>query len=109
MDEIPADVAAQLALLDEDEASIALTRAGGATLVYLMLCERDPLPEADDELAADVQALTEEDVPREDLDLPAPTREQIEARLRNARLQAYADAYLDELRAEVDVEVLVAP
>ena len=115
VDAIPADVAAQLALLDEDEATIALTRAGGTTLVYLMLCERDPLPEADDDVpAAEVPAVepAAEDPPADaadDAEPSAPTREQIEVRLRNARLQAFADAYLDELRAEVGVEVLVEP
>ena len=97
VDAIPADVAAQLALLDPDEASTALTRAGGRTLVFLMLCERDPPPDGEAAAeAADPEA-----------DPAAPSDEALRVQVRNQRLQAYADAYLDELRAAVGVEVLV--
>ena len=113
VDAIPADVAAQLALLDENEASVALTRAGGRTLVFLMLCERDPLPEPD-ETALAPEDETEEDAPGETAegveDEPAaPTPGQVRSRIRNERLQSYAEAYLDELRAEVGVEILARP
>ena len=98
VDAIPADVAAQLALLDPNEASVALTRAGGRTLVFLMLCERDPAPDAEPTVVADPEA-----------DPAAPSDEEISQGLRNRRLQAFADAYLDELRASMGVEILARP
>jgi peptidyl-prolyl cis-trans isomerase SurA len=97
---IPADVATQLALLDEGEVSVALTRAGGRSLVFLMLCERDPLPEPDGSILADPEEDGEEAGPT------APSPERVRTRLRNERLAAYADAYLDELRADLGVEIL---
>lgn len=39
--EIPQDVAYELAKLDRNEVSTALTRSNGQTLVFLMLCERE--------------------------------------------------------------------
>lgn len=105
--EIPADVAAQLALMDPGEVSLALTRSGGDVLAFLMLCARDPLPEEQtpplgaeaggDEEAAD--AAEEEEPGR-------PSRAQVEARLRSSRLGAHADILLDELRAEHGVTIL---
>ena len=38
--EIPQDIAIELAKLDPGESSVALTRANGQTLVFLMLCKR---------------------------------------------------------------------
>jgi peptidyl-prolyl cis-trans isomerase SurA len=40
--DIPEDIALELAKLDENEVSTTLTRAGGNTLVFLMLCGRTP-------------------------------------------------------------------
>ena len=74
--EIPPDVALELARLDPGEVSTALTRAGGQTLVFLMLCSRT--------------GNEQEDVSRDD----------VRRSLRNQRLSALADAYLDELRAD---------
>ena len=108
VDAIPADVAAQLALLDENEASVALTRAGGRTLVFLMLCERDPLPEAGAEAPVEPEVGAEAAAAEDpEADRAPPSEDAIRSRIRNERLQAFADAYLDELRAEVGVEVLV--
>ncbi len=76
---IPQDIAIELARLDENEASTALTRNGGDTLVFLMLCGR----------------VTEQ---AEDA-----SREEIRAHLVNQRLASYADSYLAELRAEADI------
>ncbi|MGR3342481.1 MAG: peptidylprolyl isomerase [Paracoccaceae bacterium] len=74
--EIPPDVALELASLDPGEVSTALTRANGQTLVFLMLCGRS---------GADAAEISRDDVRRN---------------LRNQRLSALADAYLDELRAD---------
>ncbi len=79
---VPADVAIELAKLDPGESSVALTRDNGATLVFLMLCERLPQPA--------------EEISREDVRL----------QLSNRRLAAMADAYLEKLRAEA---VIVRP
>ena len=71
----------ELAKLDPGEASTALTRAGGQTLVYLMLCDRIPAePEGG-----------------------VPSRDRIRDRLVNRRAAAYADNYLSELRANATI------
>lgn len=72
--EIPADIALELAKLDENEVSTALTRGG--TRLVLMLCGR-----------------TTETA--ETLDRGA-----VRSQLANQRAAAYADAYLSELRAD---------
>lgn len=107
---IPADVATQLALLDPGEVSVALTRAGGRTLVFLMLCERNPAeggdettlaaPEGEDGSAGD-------ELGDRELTSDAPNRGRVRSELRNRRLASYADAYLEELRADLGVEVLI--
>ena len=74
MAEIPADIALELAKLDDGEISTGLSRGGNLALV--MLCSRRiPLPEA-------------------------VTRVDVRRRLVDQRLNAYADAYLAELRAD---------
>ncbi|WP_372609849.1 peptidylprolyl isomerase [Aquicoccus sp.] len=78
-EEIPADVAAELAGLDRHEVSTALTRADGETLVFLMLCGRTPV--------------TDEDISREDVMLS----------LQNRRLESFANGYLEQLRAEARI------
>lgn len=74
MAEVPQDVGLELARLDANEVSTAMVR-GGARVV-LMLCGRNPQIEE------------------------APTRDAIRDQLRNQRLAAYADGYLEELRAD---------
>ena len=74
---LPADIRAAVATLDENEVSTALTRGGNATV--LMLCERKPGAEN-----------------TVDLDI-------IGTRLLNTRLQATALHYLTELRAGTTV------
>ena len=82
-DEIPDDIAIELAKLDPGETSTALTRANGSTLVLLMLCGRPPeLPEA------------------QEID-----RESISNQLRNQRLSAFSDNLLEQLRAETDIRI----
>lgn len=56
--EVPGDVALELAKLDDGEVSTALTRAGGQTLVFLMLCERSVQREDPIDRAAIGRALT---------------------------------------------------
>ena len=77
---IPADIAAELALLDANEVSTRLTRADGRTLVFLMLCDR--VGEVDPETV---------------------DRGAVADRLRAARLARFADGYLEELRAETPI------
>lgn len=74
MGEVPQYVGLELARLDANEISTAIVR-GGARVV-LMLCGRNPQIEE------------------------APNREAIRDQLRNQRLAAYADGYLEELRAD---------
>lgn len=77
--EIPNDIALELSKLDAGETSVALTRSGGQTLVFLMLCGRT--------------AAANEDVAREDA----------AAALRQRRLTDIADSFLDQLRAEARI------
>ncbi len=77
---IPADIAAELDLMDANEVSTRLTRANGQTLVFLMLCAREG--------AVDPETVD---------------RRAVAAQLRNARLAGLADGYLDELRAETPI------
>ncbi len=72
--EVPADLALALAPLDPGESTTSLARGGAA--VFAMLCGRV--------VAAD----------------PQPTREEVRNQLLNARLGAYAETWLAELRAD---------
>ena len=72
--EVPRDVALELAKLDAGETSFALRR--GNARVFLMLCTRNVAVEGE-----------------------APTPAQIRDQLINQRLAAYAEKYLNELRA----------
>ncbi|MCI2398161.1 peptidylprolyl isomerase [Aliiroseovarius subalbicans] len=78
--DVPTDIALELAKLDDGEASTALTRNEGQTLVYLMLCGR-------------TRALPEE-----------VSREDVTNQLRNQRLAAFAASYLQELKADAFIE-----
>jgi len=78
-EEIPQDIALELAKLDKHEVSTNLTRANGQTLVFLMLCGRVP------QLADDV------------------SRDQIELGLQNRRLESFARGYLEQLRSEARI------
>ncbi|SFR47777.1 peptidylprolyl isomerase [Litoreibacter janthinus] len=80
--EVPGDIALELAKLDSNEVSTALTRQNGQFLVYLMLCGR----------TVDVPL----DENGEEIDLRARVREQ----LFNQRITSYADSFLEELRAD---------
>jgi peptidyl-prolyl cis-trans isomerase SurA len=77
--EIPQDIAMELAKLDPGEVSTTLTRAGGQTLVFLMLCGRTPVLSEDQD------------------------RDQVRQQLRAQRLQSYAEGYLARLRADARI------
>jgi len=79
-DEIPADIARELEQLDPGEVSTNLTRSGGQTLVFLMLCGRSPV-----------------------LDGEGPTAEELSNFVRNQRLASLANGYLEQLRAEARI------
>ena len=78
--DIPADIAAELALLDPGESSTRLTRADGQTLMFLMLCGRTPA-----------------------LDDEQPSIEDLTGFIRNQRIQSLADGYLQQLLAEARI------
>lgn len=74
--DIPRDIALELAKLDRHEISTDLTNADGSELLMIMMCGRTA--------AVNEQA----------------SRADVTTALRNRRLAAYADGYLDQLRAE---------
>jgi peptidyl-prolyl cis-trans isomerase SurA len=77
--EIPQDIALELAKLDKHEVSTNLTRAGGQTLVFLMLCGRVP------QLAEDI------------------SRDNVALGIQNRRLESFANGYLAQLRSEARI------
>lgn len=77
--EIPQDFAIELAKLDPGEVSTALTRNGGETLVFLMLCKR----------------VAEENA--------EATREAVQQALRQEILQGFAARHLQQLRADARI------
>ena len=80
--EIPSDIALELAKLDDNEVSTALTTNDGQTLVFLMLCGRTP-----------------GGVPSEgEIDRAAVLQQ-----LQNRRLASYAEGYLAQLRSEARI------
>lgn len=78
-EDIPTDIALELAKLDPGEVSTTLTRANGQTLVFLMLCGRSPAVEE------------------------APDREAVITGLRNRRLESLSNSFLEELRADARI------
>ncbi|MEM6408243.1 MAG: peptidylprolyl isomerase [Pseudomonadota bacterium] len=90
-DEVPSDIAFELAKLDDNEVSTALTRQNGELLLFLMLCGRtvETAPVAEPELDENGE--------------PVPVvdeREEVRQQLFNQRLASYADSFLQELRAD---------
>lgn len=79
-DEIPQDIAIELAKLDPGEVSTTLTRSGGQTLVFLMLCGRSPQLEGE-----------------------GPSAEELTNFIRDRRLDSFAKGYLEQLRAEARI------
>lgn len=97
--EVPGDVALELAKLDNNEISEGFSRNG--TPVVLMLCARTyEIPEFS---TRPVQAESEEE-PADTPQIPAgPNREEVRARLINQRLNAYAEGYMAELKADATI------
>ena len=79
-EEIEADIAAELALLDPGESSARLTRSDGQVLMFLMLCGRTPA-----------------------LDDEQPSVDDLTGFIRNQRIQSLADGYLQQLMAEARI------
>ncbi|WP_185962065.1 peptidylprolyl isomerase [Palleronia caenipelagi] len=79
--QVPSDVAFELAKLDPGEVSTNLTRAGGQTLVFLMLCERSYRSQ----------------------DAETPDPERLRSALVNRQANAAADVYLSDLRANATI------
>lgn len=77
--EIPNDIAIELAKLDRGEISTALTRSGGQTLVFLMMCGRTEAANENTDRAEVAQAL------------------------RSSRLNAIAETVLAQLRADARI------
>jgi peptidyl-prolyl cis-trans isomerase SurA len=77
--EVPRDIGIELSKLDKGEFSTNLTRNNGETLMLVMLCARTPV-------------LNQE-----------ASREELTAQLRNQRLQALAEGYLQELLADARI------
>ncbi len=79
-EEIPQDIAFELAKLDPGEISANLTRSNGQTLVVLMLCGRSPQLEGE-----------------------GPTTEDLSSFIRDRRLDSFSRGYLEQLRAEARI------
>lgn len=77
--QVPTDIAYELSKLDADEISLALTRDGGDTLLFVMLCNRT------------TQAAE------------AIDRGQLRQALRSRRIMQTAESYLAQLRAEARI------
>ncbi len=77
--DIPQDIALELAKLDSDEVSTALTTSDGQALVFLMLCGR-------------TETATED-----------VSRDAVATRLRQERLSGIAESYLEQLRADARI------
>jgi peptidyl-prolyl cis-trans isomerase SurA len=77
--EIPTDIAFELSKLDPGEASTALTRSNGQTLMFLMLCGRTA------EINQEVD------------------RDQFALGLRNQRLNSLSESYLSQLRSDARI------
>ncbi|SLN09985.1 Chaperone SurA precursor [Roseovarius litorisediminis] len=79
-EEIPQDIAMELAKLDPGEVSTTLTRSDGQTLVFLMLCGRAPK-----------------------IDGEGPSTDELTNFIRSRRLESFANGYLEQLRAEARI------
>jgi peptidyl-prolyl cis-trans isomerase SurA len=77
--DVPGDISLELARLDANEISTALTRGEGSQLLFLMLCGRAT-------------------------ELPEGGRDQVRAVLFQQRMESYAAGYLAELRADAIID-----
>lgn len=99
---VPADVARELATLDEGDASTGLTR--GANLVYLMLCSRTATAPRGAMPAATIPPV--EGAPAIDDEAgvaKGPTRDSVRAEITNRKLTQLADGLLEEMVADAIV------
>ncbi len=80
-EDIPGDIAVELAKMDAHETSAVLTRNQGSELLFIMLCGRTELLEEE------------------------ASRDEIRAGLANTRIENYANGYLEELRSEAIIEL----
>lgn len=101
LSQVPASVAGELAHLDDNEVSTALT--SGDALVFLMLCKRSAtLASGAAPVVADAAAPAGDGVPAIDPTLgfgQGPSRAQVREELVNQRLGALAEGWLAELKA----------
>ncbi len=99
--QVPGNIAAELAHLDDNEVSTALT--SGGSMVFLMLCKRSAtLAAGAAPVVADTSAPAVGGPPAIDPTLgfgQGPSRAQVREELVNQRLGALADGWLAELRA----------
>lgn len=80
-DDIPQDIAMELARLDAGETSVNVTRNNGETLMLLMLCGRTP-------------TFGDQD---------GPSTEQLTNLIRNQRMDSFSQGFLEQLRAEARI------
>nr|WP_241188161.1 SurA N-terminal domain-containing protein [Pseudohalocynthiibacter aestuariivivens] len=101
--EIPDDIAIELSRLDPGEVSTTLTRAGGETLVLLMLCGRtEVLPGAEEQDAP--TAANEDGAEGAEGTTAAPdVTQQLSAQIANQRLDSFSEGYLEQLRSEARI------
>ncbi len=98
--ELPTDIAFELSKLDPGEVSTALTRSGGNTLVFLMLCGRSVAIEAQ---GTPPEQSAEADGDETPVDPVAERRQAITIGLQNRRVQSLADNFLAQLRADARI------
>lgn len=106
--QVPADIARELATLDPNEASTALSRGGQP--LFLMLCGRSATGQQGGSAApADQSTAADGTIPavRDTLGFGAgPSREAVKLELQNQRLNGLSDTYLAQLKADA---VIVEP
>ncbi|MCH2164998.1 MAG: peptidylprolyl isomerase [Marinovum sp.] len=103
-DQLPTDIAIELAKLDPGEVSTALTRASGETLVFLMLCGRSIAIEAPEVSAPAQTAEADEDgeeIPA--VDPEVERRRSLAIGLQNRRVESLAGNFLAQLRADARI------
>ncbi len=88
--EIPDDIAISLSRLDPGEVSYDVTRAGGQTLVLLMMCGRSQTPVAAPATGAEGEPAADDTA-------------RLSAQIGSRRLESFADGYLEQLRSEARI------
>ncbi|MEI4261973.1 peptidylprolyl isomerase [Roseovarius sp. D0-M9] len=106
--EIPNDIAISLSRLDPGEVSYDVTRAGGQTLVLLMMCGRSETIEEAGETAAlpDDDSIDDGTIDvegGEGGEAAGDNTEQLSQQIAARRLESFANGYLEQLRAEARI------